>query len=111
MKIDPYIQMKLKALEQICQRYGVVKLYAFGSIVNGRFNPTTSDIDLIVEINEKRPIERGKKLLDLWDELEDLFDRKVDLISNPEIENPYLRKTIDRSKVLLYDGSSQKIRI
>lgn len=111
MKIASYIQAKSKTLEHICRQYGVVKLYAFGSIVNGRFNPTKSDIDLIVEIKENRPIERGEKLLALWDDLENMFKRKVDLISNPEIENPYLRKTIDSSKVLLYDGSSQKILI
>ena len=35
--------------------------------------------------------------------LEQLFERKVDLLTNKKIRNPYLMKEIENSKLLLYD--------
>ena len=84
-------------------------MYAFGSSVTDRFDEETSDIDLLVEIGETDPIERGEKLISLWDNMETFFDRKVDLLTEASIKNPVLRKNIDRTKILIYDGSGQKV--
>jgi uncharacterized protein len=35
-----------------------------------------------------------------------MFQRKVDLLINSSIENPILRKSIDLSKILIYDGKA-----
>jgi uncharacterized protein len=84
-------------------------LYAFGSSVTGRFAENASDIDLLVEIDSKDPIDRGEKLLELWDQFETFFRRKVDLLTESSIQNPFLRKSIDSTKVLIYDGSGEKV--
>ena len=86
-------------------------LYAFGSSVTDRFDSGTSDIDLLVEIDGSDPIERGEKLISLWDSFEDFFHRKVDLLTDSSIRNPFLRKSIDSTKILIYDGSGQKVLI
>ncbi len=86
-------------------------LYAFGSSVTDQFNEQTSDVDLLVEIDEADPIERGEKLMSLWDTLEDFFDRKVDLLTNSSLKNPILKNNIERTKVLLYDGRGQKVPV
>lgn len=70
-----------------------------------------SDIDLLVEIETEDPIERGEKLMDLWEKFEGFFQRKVDLLTNGSIHNPFLRKSIDASKILIYDGQRQEISI
>jgi len=67
-------------------------MYAFGSATNDTFDEQSSDIDLVVELNESDPVERGEKLLSLWDKLELIFNRKVDLITETSIHNPYLKK-------------------
>jgi predicted nucleotidyltransferase len=82
-------------------------LYAFGSSTNNNFNPVESDIDLLVEIEDADPIERGEKLMSFWDRLESFFNRKVDLLTESSLRNPFLRKSIDSTKVLIYDGSRQ----
>jgi predicted nucleotidyltransferase len=84
-------------------------LYAFGSSTTDKFNDITSDIDLLVEIDVPDPIERGEKLLSLWDTFELFFQRKVDLLTDSSVRNPYLRKNIDSTKVLIYDGKGSKI--
>ena len=95
----------------LCVKHDVKYLYAFGSSVTGRFDYDSSDIDLIVEIDDNDPIERGEKLMSLWDTFETFFHRKVDLLTESSIKNPFLRKNIDSTKVLIYDGSKQKILI
>jgi predicted nucleotidyltransferase len=93
----------------LCKSHKVKYLYAFGSSVTERFDVNKSDIDLLVEIDSKDPIDRGEKLLALCDLFEVFFQRKVDLLTDSSIRNPFLRKSIDLTKVLIYDGSGQKI--
>ena len=95
----------------LCQSHKVKSLYAFGSSINDRFNFESSDIDLLVEIEDEDPIERGERLMSFWDRLESFFNRKVDLLTESSLRNPFLRKSIDSTKVLIYDGSRQKILI
>jgi uncharacterized protein len=95
----------------LCKNHNVKYLYAFGSSVTDRFDVNKSDIDLLVEIDSKDPIDRGEKLLALWHLFEIFFRRKVDLLTDSSIRNPFLRKSIDSTKVLIYDGSGQKILI
>ncbi len=93
----------------LCKIHNVKYLYAFGSSTNDKFDKEKSDIDLLVEIDDPDPIERGDKLLSLWDTFETFFQRKVDLLTESSIRNSYLRKSIDSTKVLIYDGEGTKI--
>jgi predicted nucleotidyltransferase len=104
------IKQHFKELTALCEKYGVEKLYAFGSVVTDRFNPETSDIDLIVELESMPPLQAGGNLIKLWSALEDLFARKVDLISNyAAIKNPYLKKSLEATKQLIYERQSEEI--
>jgi hypothetical protein len=109
MIIKDEILKKQKDFDVLCKSHKVKFLYAFGSSVTERFDFNKSDIDLLVEIDSKDPIDRGEKLLSLWDLFEVFFRRKVDLLTDSSIVNPFLRKSIDSTKVLIYDGSGQKI--
>ncbi len=105
------ILSKNNDFKSLCQMHKVKYLYAFGSSITDKFDNNKSDIDLLVEIDDPDPIERGEKLISLWDNFELFFHRKVDLLTDSSIRNPYLRKSIDATKVLIYDGSSQKVLI
>jgi predicted nucleotidyltransferase len=95
----------------ICKSHDVKTLYAFGSSINTKFLDETSDIDLLIDIDTKDPIKRGENLIDLWDKFEKFFQRKVDLLTISSIKNPILRKSIDSSKLLIYDGKEQKVSL
>ena len=107
MIIKDEILKKQKDFTLLCKSHKVKYLYAFGSSVTERFDVNKSDIDLLVEIDSEDPIDRGEKLLSLWDLFEVFFMRKVDLLTDSSIRNPFLRKIIDSTKVLIYDGSGQ----
>ena len=40
-----------------------------------------------------------------------IFNRKVDLLTDSSIRNPFLRKSIDTTKILIYDGAGQKVLV
>lgn len=111
MFIRDFIDQNADSFRQLCLEHDLKYLYAFGSATNEKFNELSSDIDLVVEVNETDPIARGEKLLSLWDKLELIFNRKVDLITEASIVNPYLRKNIERNKILIYDGTRAEILI
>ena len=111
MVIKEQISKKQNDFASLCKSHNVKYLYAFGSSVTDKFNPRKSDIDLLVEIDSPDPLDRGEKLLSLWDLFESFFKRKVDLLTESSIRNPFLRKSIDSTKVLIYDGSGQKVLI
>ena len=111
MIIKDQISKDRKRFILLCRNHNVRYLYAFGSSVTGRFSENTSDIDLLVEIDSEDPVDRGEKLLELWDQFETFFRRKVDLLTESSIHNPYLRKSIDSTKVLIFDGSGKKVLV
>jgi predicted nucleotidyltransferase len=104
MVIQEEILKQASDFTALCKNHKVRYLYAFGSYTTDKFNSKTSDIDLLVDLDVSDPIERGEKLLSLWDTFEAFFQRKVDLLTDSSIRNPYLRKSIDSTKVLIYDG-------
>ena len=111
MKLHSIIENKIDHITVLCRKYKVEKLYAFGSVISNRFNPETSDIDLIAELETLPPIEKGENLMNLWTELEELFLRKIDLLSDQPIKNPFLKKNIEQTKQLIYDRRSEKVSV
>ena len=94
-------------LTDLCTNSMVVnKLYFFGSALTSKFNPNTSDIDILIEAANLSPEERGEHLLALWDNLEVLFNRKVDLLTADSLRNPFLKKEVEQTKKLIYDRQS-----
>jgi len=108
MFIKDEISDKINDFNAVCKAHNVKYIYAFGSSITTEFDSANSDIDLLVEIDDADPVERGEKLISLWDTFENFFKRKVDLLTETSIHNPYLRKSIDSTKILIYDGAKQK---
>ena len=106
------IQKYSKNLANLCDNNLVVnKLYFFGSALTPKFDEEKSDIDVLVEVTDIPPEERGENLIALWDNLELLFNRKVDLLTENSLRNPYFKKEIEQTKKLIYDRQSNQIFI
>ena len=111
MGIRDEINGRSDDFSKLCSSNKVKELYAFGSSVTDQFDPASSDIDLLVDIDTSDPMEKGEALITLWDEFESFFKRKIDLLTNSSIKNPILRKNIDNTKILIYDGKRKKVLI
>ncbi|HNP96719.1 MAG TPA: nucleotidyltransferase domain-containing protein [Cyclobacteriaceae bacterium] len=110
MKLYDLIANKRSEFLAICKKHRVTKLYAFGSSITSEFKEH-SDIDFVVDLDIEDPIEFGETLLALWDEFESLFERRIDLLTDDSISNPFLRKSIDSTRKLVYDGQGEKVLI
>lgn len=97
------IAKKLGAINALMQKHHIIRAYLFGSVLTDKFN-RKSDIDFLVSIDEGlSPEEQGEHLLTLWDELESVTRRKVDLLTERSLTNPYLIKSIDATKLVIYE--------
>ena len=73
----------------------------FGSVLTDKFNEN-SDIDFIVKF-EKIPFEEAPgNYFGMIDSLEALLGRKVDLVVQDSISNPFFKQNVDRTKKLIY---------
>ncbi|OAV70468.1 Nucleotidyltransferase domain protein [Bacteroidales bacterium Barb4] len=91
----------MHVISELCQKYKVNKLFAFGSVLTGRFN-AESDIDFVVDFKDIDLSDYADNYLDLRDALTKTFGREVDLLEDKAIRNPILRRNIDKSKQLIY---------
>ncbi|MBI5729606.1 MAG: nucleotidyltransferase family protein [Ignavibacteriales bacterium] len=74
----------LKRHKELLKRYKVKRIGLFGSFLGNESN-NESDIDLLVDFEEKSL----DNFIDLVFELEEIFDRKVDLLTEKGI-SPYI---------------------
>jgi len=95
--IDKYID-KIRAL---CNKHKVAKLFVFGSVLTDNFTKS-SDIDLLVDFSGVELYDYADNYFDLKASLEKLLKRQIDLLEDKAVNNPYLRKSIDSSKRLIY---------
>ncbi len=96
--------------QRLCEEHEVATLHAFGSAVHGPFGEK-SDVDLVVDLKARDPLHFGELMLKLWDRLETFLDRKVDLLTMRSVKNPVIREEIERTKVLVYDGSQAQVLV
>jgi len=91
-----------KDLTKICEKYHVLQMVIFGSAIRSDFDPDKSDIDILVSFKPMTPPEHADAYFGLLEELEETFDRNVDLLEEKTIKNAYLKKSIDESGILIY---------
>ena len=94
MNLREAVHSNVSEFVAACKAHDVAMLYAFGSSIGSGFDEARSDVDWVIELDTKDPIERGQKLLDLWDVFESFFGRKVDLLTPDSISNPVLAERI-----------------
>ena len=83
-----------------CRKWKVQELAIFGSALRDDFGPE-SDVDVLVEL---RP-GHGLSLydwVDMIEELEQIFGRKVDLVAKGGLRNPFRRRGILRTAEVVY---------
>jgi predicted nucleotidyltransferase len=90
-------------LVALCRSYGVARLEVFGSAADGRFDPARSDFDFIVRLAPRADESLARRYLGLIEALESLLGRRVDVLIDGPITNPYLRQAVNASRCMLHD--------
>jgi predicted nucleotidyltransferase len=107
-----FIDKKRNELGEICRRYGVARLYLFGSAATGQFVRASSDLDFVVELADREPTGAyADRYLGLAEELEQLFGAKVDLITEESVRNPFFRREVEATRQLIYGQAREEAAV
>jgi hypothetical protein len=96
------IGAKTEEVKALCSRYRVVKLELFGSAAGKDFDPEKSDLDFLVEFEEKSPRGAADRYFGLREDLEKVLGRAVDLVEERAITNPYFLRQVQASRAVVY---------
>ncbi len=80
----------------------MLSLGLFGSAAREDFREEASDFDFVVQFAPMAPDNHARSYFGLLKELENLFQRKIDLVEASAIRNPCVRRSIEASQVSLY---------
>lgn len=88
------IEEKLGVIRKLCEAYDVKTLYIFGSACTDQFNDK-SDIDILISFKNISIEKYTDNYFELHYRLEKLFNRKIDLLTENSLSNPYLIESIE----------------
>lgn len=96
-----FLEKHMPALHTLCRQYGVQRLYAFGSVLQDTFSEE-SDVDLLVKFEHSLRPQDTDSFLDLYEKLQSLFGREVDLLTVEQLQNPYFIAQLNRTAKRIY---------
>jgi len=101
--MNKILSERLDLIEEICKKYKVKNLYAFGSSCTNRFTEL-SDLDFLINFEKNISIEEyTDNYFFIIDEFEKIFSRKIEILTTNSLSNPYFLKTLEKTKKLLYE--------
>ncbi len=95
------IEKDIKYIIKICKHHNVNKLFTFGSINTNNFN-SESDIDLLIKFGDVDLYNYSDNYMGFKNKLENKFNRKIDLVEEQTLRNPYLIDSINKNKKLIW---------
>lgn len=99
--MNPIIAQHKDQLIELCKYFSIKTMYVFGSASTNVLKPE-SDIDLLISFHEIPFDQYTDYYFELHQELEQLFGRKVDLITERSLSNPFFIQRVNETKQLLY---------
>ena len=102
------IEQKRHKLAQLCRQFKVERLDLFGSASKDYFQADKSDLDFIVRFADRSPGTYLDRYLDFAEALERLFERRVDLLTEKSIRNPYFRREVEATRQPIYERRNEE---
>ncbi|MGZ3790043.1 MAG: nucleotidyltransferase family protein [Bacteriovorax sp.] len=102
------IEIQIDKIESFCQKWKVKEFALFGSILRDDFNLSKSDVDVLITFIHSQDLSLFD-IVEMKEELEIIFKRKVDLVNRESIEkskNPYRKKEILENCEVIYDKAA-----
>ena len=88
-------------LVTLCEKYNVNELSVFGSILTSEFN-NNSDVDFVVDFKDVERNVYADNYFNFKKSLENLFNRKIDLLEKIALKNPYFIQVLNDTKKMVY---------
>lgn len=95
---------KRQELSALCRTLHVKRMYLFGSAATGRFTDA-SDIDFLVSFHDALSAEEyADSYFSLHYSLQDMFKRKIDVVTEQSLSNTYFIESVNAAKELIYEA-------
>jgi predicted nucleotidyltransferase len=86
------IEIPQDKIQEFCRRWRIKEFAIFGSTLRNDFRPE-SDVDVLVTFQDEAPWGLFE-FVEMMEELQEIFDRNVDLIEKEALRNPFRRREI-----------------
>jgi predicted nucleotidyltransferase len=97
------IERRRVELAELCRRYRVKRLVLFGSAARGTFQHDSSDLDFIVAFEGAGERGYATRYYEFAESLEALLGRRVDLLTERMIGNPYFPQEVQQTRETVYE--------
>jgi predicted nucleotidyltransferase len=101
MALPNEIVQHIPELRSLAVRYGLRSVAIIGSAASGSFDPSRSDLDLLVDFGEYSN-GLARRALGFYRDAQRLFGRRVDVVSVQGIKSQTWREIHDSMKVPVY---------
>ena len=91
-----------EAIAELCRKYSVQRLFAFGTAIRDDFRPGESDVDLLVEFSPIGGPAKFHAYFEMLDELQRVLGTKVDLVMSGAVRNAIIAREIENTKRINY---------
>ena len=99
--MEALVSDKIDAVKGLFKKYGAKRAYLFGSAAAGRMNKE-SDVDFLFSFPEDMDFGAyADNYFALAEALEELLGKKVDLVAEKTLKNPFLIQSIEKNRVRL----------
>lgn len=87
---------------ELCKRFGLKRLGLFGSVARGE-DTGSSDIDFFAEFEDPNPETMPERYFGFIEAAGRRYQRPVQLLTPRMIRNPFLKRSIEKDLVVLYE--------
>jgi predicted nucleotidyltransferase len=94
------IELPKDRIDAFCRKWKVKELSLFGSVLRDDFRPD-SDVDVLVSFDQDAPWSLYD-VVDMEDELREVFGREVDFVMKEGLRNPFRRHEILSTRRVVY---------
>jgi predicted nucleotidyltransferase len=100
IKTKSNFAIPLEKIEAFCRKWKIKEFALFGSVLRDDFRPD-SDVDVLVTFEPNGGF-TFENFMEIQEEIEGIFGRKVDLVQKGRIRNPFRRYEILTTKEVVY---------
>ncbi|KAA2243173.1 nucleotidyltransferase domain-containing protein [Chitinophaga agrisoli] len=104
--MHPYLSDRLPAIREACLQHRVKTLYVFGSVIDGRFRPGESDIDMWIQLKRMGKVEQARTLMQVWLLLQQILSCEVDLLPKNSIRGVHFKRYLELYQVKIFDSGA-----
>ncbi|MGB3561198.1 MAG: nucleotidyltransferase domain-containing protein [Geitlerinemataceae cyanobacterium] len=98
--LNDRLNVSLTQITEFCQYWNIIEFALFGSVLRDDFR-LDSDIDILVTFSPDYRL-TFKDWMAMKQQIEELFERKVDLTQKELLKNPYTRSEILKTHKVIY---------